>query len=324
MLHIGQAQHGLVEGGYAGDEVAFVLGYELGVALGGEAGHENAPSALGQHRVDADAETEAVEDGHGGQHLVPGTEHRVGGDDLLGEGVEVAVGEHDALGGAGGAAGVEDDCGIVVAALDLIVVEAALGQLHELLPADDRSVVGNLGDFVALCDHVAGLQGLRQLVLDAGEDDVYDAGVLADGLDLAVELVEGDDGDAVRLVEVELDLLLARERMHHAGNASDEVDGIEHVDRLGAVGHGDGHAVALADADGLQGAGALLYVLDHPGVGGGLAHEVERHVLGPAGCDGGDHVEHRALKVVQMHGHTLCVRVPRRLYGVVFRHIDWL
>ena len=206
----------------------------------------------------------------------------------------------------------------------LVVVEAAFGELHEVLPGDDRGIFGYLGDLVALCDHVAGLQGLRQLVLDAGEDDVDDAGVLADGLDLAVELVEGYDGDAVRLVEVELDLLLARERMHHAGNASYEVDGVEHVDGLGAVGHGDGHTVALADADGLQGAGALLYVLDHPGVGGGLAHEVKGHVLRVAGCDGGDHVEHRALKVVQMHGHTLCVGVPRRLYGVVFRHIDWL
>ena len=242
----------------------------------------------------------------------------------LGEGVEVAVGEHDALGGAGSAAGVEDDGGVIVAALYLVVVEAAFGQLHELLPADDRSVLWNLGDFVALGDHITGLQGLRQLVLDAGEDDIDDAGVLADGLDLAVELVEGYDGDAVRLIEIELYLLLARERMHHAGDTSDEVDGVEHVDRLGAVGHGDGHAVALADADGLQGAGALLYLLDHLSVGGRLAHEVEGHVLGIAGCDGGDHVEHRALKVVQMHGHTLCVGVPRRLYSVDFRHINRL
>ena len=59
LLHIGQAQHGLVESRHTGDEVAFVLGNELGVALGGEAGHEDAPSALGQHRVDADTEAEA-------------------------------------------------------------------------------------------------------------------------------------------------------------------------------------------------------------------------------------------------------------------------
>ena len=225
---------------------------------------------------------------------------------------------------AGSAAGVEDDGGVVVAALYLVVVEAALGQLHEFLPADDRSVLWNLGDLIALGNHVTGLQGLSQLVLDAGEDDVDDTGVLADGLDLAVELVEGYDGDAVGFVEVELYLLLARERMHHAGDASDEVDGVEHVDRLGTVGHGYRHAVTLADADGLQGAGTLLYLLDHPGVGGRLAHEVKGHVPGPAGCDGGDHVEHRALKVVQMHGHTLGVGVPRRLYGVVFRHIDRL
>ena len=246
------------------------------------------------------------------------------GDDLLGEGVEVAVGEHDALGGAGSAAGVEDDGGVIVVPLYLVVVEAASGELHEVLPADDRSVFRYLRYLIALSDHVTGLQWLCQLVLDAGEDDVDDACILADGLYLAVELVKGDDRDAVGLIEVELYFLLARERMHHAGDSSDEVDGVEHVDGLRTVGHGDGHAVTLADADGLQGAGALLYLLDHPGVGGRLAHEIEGHVLGPAGCDGGDHVEHRALKVVQMHRHPLGEGIPRRLYGVVFRHIDRL
>ena len=119
------------------------------------------------------------------------------------------VGEHYALGRAGGAAGVEDDGGVVVAALYLVVVEAALGELHEVLPRDDRGILGDLGYLVALGDHVAGFQRLGQLVLDAGEDDVDDAGVLAYRLDLAVELVQGDDGDTVGLVEIELDLLLA-------------------------------------------------------------------------------------------------------------------
>ena len=112
---------------------------------------------------------------------------------------------------------------------------AAFGELHEVLPGDDRGILGYLGDLVAFGDHVAGFQRLGQLVLDAGEDDVDDAGVLADSLDLAVELVQGDDGDTVGLVEIELDLLLARERMHHAGDTADEVDGVEHVDGLGAA-----------------------------------------------------------------------------------------
>ena len=92
-----------------------VLDDLLGVALGGEAGDEDAAAAVGQHGVDAHAQAEAVEQGHGRQHLVAGPEHGVGGDDLLTQRVEVAVGQHDALGGAGGAAGVQDDGGIVAA-----------------------------------------------------------------------------------------------------------------------------------------------------------------------------------------------------------------
>ena len=137
----------------------------------------------------ADAESEAVEDRHGGQHLVAGLEHRIGGYYLLGQRVEVAVGEHDAFGSAGGAAGVEDYGGVVVVPFYLIVVEAAFGELHEVFPADDRGVIGYLGDLVALGNHVTCLQRLGQLVLDTGEDDVDDAGVLAYRLYLAVVIL---------------------------------------------------------------------------------------------------------------------------------------
>lgn len=53
-----------------------------------------------EHRVNAHAETEAVEQRHRGEHLVAGAEHRVRGDYLLAERVEVEVGEQDALCGA--------------------------------------------------------------------------------------------------------------------------------------------------------------------------------------------------------------------------------
>ena len=112
-VHAGQAQQRLIERGHAGDEVAAVFHDLLGVALGGEARDQDAAAALGEHRVDAHAQAEAVEQRHGGEHLVAGAEHRVGGDDLLAQGVEVPVGQHDALGGAGGAAGIEDDGGVV-------------------------------------------------------------------------------------------------------------------------------------------------------------------------------------------------------------------
>ena len=319
-VHAGQAQQGLVEGGDAGDEVALVLGDELGVALGGEAGHQDAAPALGEHGVDAHAQAEAVEERHGGEHLVAGAEHGVGGDDLLAQGVEVAVGEDDALGGAGGAAGVEDDGGIVAGALDGIVPEAGAAHVHELPPADDGGVLGDLRDLAALGEHVAGLHRAAELILHAGDDDVHHLGVLADALKLVVELVQGDGGDALGLVEVELDLLLGGEGVDHVGDAAHEIHRVEEEDGLGAVGHGDGDPVAFPDADGPQGPGAVLDLVHQAGIGGGAAHEVKSDVAGILHGDPLHGLKHGAVKVIEVHGDAAHGAFPGR-FGSDLSHI---
>lgn len=63
-------------------------------------------------------------------------EQLVVGAELLRDGVEAVVGEHNALGRAGGAAGVDDDAG-VVGVIRLRSGALALAALDELLPADD-------------------------------------------------------------------------------------------------------------------------------------------------------------------------------------------
>ncbi len=84
IIHAGQAQQRLIQGGDTGNEIALILHDLLGIALGGEPGNENAPAAAGQHRVDAHAQAKAMEQRHSRQHPVSGAEHGVGGDDLLG------------------------------------------------------------------------------------------------------------------------------------------------------------------------------------------------------------------------------------------------
>ena len=210
-VHAGQPQQRLVQSGHTGDKVALVLHDLLGVALGGEPGDEDAPSALGQHGVDAHAQPEAVEQGHGGQHPVAGTEHGIGGDDLLSQRVEVAVGQHDALGGAGGAAGVQDHGGVVKAPLHPVaLVEAEPGHIHKLPPPDDRRVLGDLLYLPPLGEHIARPDGAAQGVLHGGDDDVDDLGVLPHVLELVVELIQRNGGGGLRGVQIELDLLLRR------------------------------------------------------------------------------------------------------------------
>ena len=260
-----------------------------------------------------------MEQGHGGQHPVAGAEHGIGGDDLLRQRVEVAVGQHDALGGAGGAAGIEDHRRIVIAPFHPeVLVEAEAGHVHKLPPADDRRVVGDLLDLAALGQHIAGADGAAQRVLHRGDDDVDDAGVLADMLKLVVELIQRDGGGGLGLVEIELDLLLRRQGVDHVGDAAHQIHGVEHVDGLGTVGHSDGDLVAGADAQGFQALGALLDLLHHLAVGGGAAHEIESDVVGIFLGNAGHRVKHAALEIVQMHRHVAYIVLPR---GLDFTHI---
>ena len=252
-----------------------------------------------------------MEERHRGEHLVAGTEHRVRRDDLLGEGVEVAVREDDALRRAGRAAGIEDHGRVARAALDAVVlIEAVARHVHELAPADDGRVLGDLLDLAPLGEHIARADGAGELVLDGGDDDVADLRVLADVLKLIIELVERDGRDGLGRVEIELDLLLGRERMDHVGDAADEVHRVEHEDRLRAVGHGDGDLVAGTDAQHLQALGAALNLLHHPPVRRGPAHERKGDVVRIGVCNVLDGLKHRPLKILQVHRHVAHIVLP--------------
>ena len=91
VVHARQAQQRFVKRGNAGNEVAVVFGYLLCIGLCGEARNKDASAALREHCVDAYAQTEAMEQRHCREHLVAHAEHGVCRDDLLAEGVEVAV-----------------------------------------------------------------------------------------------------------------------------------------------------------------------------------------------------------------------------------------
>ena len=194
-VHAGQAQQRLIQGGNARDEVAALLDQILGVALGGEPGNQNAPAALGQHGVDAHAQTEAVEDGHGGQHLVPGTEHGVGGDDLLPQRVKVLIGQDDALGGAGGAAGVENHRLILCFFLRLIPPVVRQATAQKLVPPQHRRVLGDTGLLAALSEHIAHPHRLGKGVRNGGQNDVVQCHILTDGFKFMVKLIQRHSED---------------------------------------------------------------------------------------------------------------------------------
>ena len=100
-----QPQQRLIQGGDAGDIVGLMLFQQLGIAFRRKLRHQNTGGTVDEYRVDADAQTKAVENGHDGQHLVPLYQAVARGTGLKPQRVKVQVAEKNALGGAGGTAG---------------------------------------------------------------------------------------------------------------------------------------------------------------------------------------------------------------------------
>ena len=191
---------------------------------------------------------EAVEYRHRGQHLVAYPVDRVCRDYLTGKSVEVEVGKHYALGDARGSSGVEDGRRVIRLSADLVLVATVSAKAHEVRPLEDRRFLRDLLYLAALCQHVADPYRSRQLVPDAGNDDILYLRIFTDGLYLVIELVERDHHHGIGHVEVVLYLFFRAERVHHVGDRSHQVDRIKHVDSLRAVRHGDGDPVVLAYA----------------------------------------------------------------------------
>ena len=147
-------------------------------------------------------------------------------------------------------------------------------ETHEVRPLEDRRVFWDLLYLAAFCQHVTHSDRSRQLIPDAGDDDVLDPGVLTDRFDLVIELVESHYHDRVRHVEIVLYLLFRAERMHHICDCSDQVDRIEHIDRLRAIRHRDRDPVILAYSKYPQRLGAQIDLIDHIFICDMFAHEI--------------------------------------------------
>ena len=261
-----------------------------------------------------------MEHGHDGEHLVAHREDGVGGDDLRAQGVEVEVGEQDALGHAGGAAAVEDDGGLFAHALHPGIAGELLSVGNELLPCNVIAVLGELWHLLALGQRVAQLHHRVQRVLDAGDDQRLErGGVLTDVGELAIELIQRQRGHRLGVVQVELDLALGGQRMDHVGDCAHHVHRIEHGHGLGRVGHGDGHAVVLLHAGSTQCPCAGVNLLHAPAVIGVAAHEVIGDDVGVFLRDVLHSLAHAALEVVQLCGNAIHEGHPRGLYVLRLR-----
>ena len=260
------------ERGDAGDDVGLFLDQGLGVGFDVELGNEDAGGTTDESSVDADAQTEAMENRHDREHFHPhDTSKAGGGDGLQTQGVKIQIAEHDALGGAGGATGIEDSTAVIVFAV-VCRKGGILAGLDHIIP-EGVATAGRF--FVRLAAGGQGVEQIQrqgQLVSNAGDENFGGAfQLILDGCHLFIELCQSQNGLALGEIQIKSDFFRSGERVDHIGNGADAVQGIEAVQSLGGVGHADGDLVALADAHMIKTLGGGINALHELGVGGFLA-----------------------------------------------------
>ena len=126
-----------------------------------------------------------------------------------------------------------------------------------------------------------------------------------------IELIEGDCGNTFRSVEIEFNFLLGGKGMDHVRDGADQVDRVEHINRLGTVGHCDRHSVTLTHTDGAQGLRTAVDLLDHALVSGGAAHKVKGDVIGVLIGYFFNSLIHGSFKIVEVRRHIAKMSDPR-------------
>ena len=233
-----------------------------------------------------------------------------GGDGLQAQSIEVHVGQENALGRAGRAAGIEDGCALLCPAEFSREGQIALSaDALEFRPPDVIALFRGLGVFAACRQRVADSKVRIQLVLDLGKQKLAVLVVKLghDGRDLGVELVKREDALGVREIEIEFDLARRGERMDHVGHRADAVQAVERVQGLRAVGHADGDSVTLFDAHGEERLRRFVDLLHELHEGRLFAHEFIGRELRIALRCGLDHLIDRLLRIGQMLRHIAVI-----------------
>ena len=265
----------LVVGGHAEHMLGLVLEHQTAQLGRVEVGDDDDREAQHQRQMDAAGVAVGNEGGHDIHELLAPVEQLIVGTELLRDGVEAVVGEHDALGRAGGAAGVDHDTGMV-GVVRLGSGALVLAVCDELLPADG---VGGVLVLVGGGQPIAHGHHRGQGVGRREDDDLFHVGALGGLTAALVHDVQADQKMGVHLLDVLVDAFDTVAGVYEVQGGADHVCCIEQGDDLG--GHDAHHRydVALLDADAPQGGGGLLDVDDEVSIGELPAVVIQRGVV---------------------------------------------
>ena len=295
-----------------GEYIWLLLSQDVRIGLDAELGHQNAGGTADKCGVDADTQTKAVENRHDGQHF-----HAVDafvarcGDGLQAQCIEIAVAQPDALGGAGGTAGIEN-CGAILRIAGIFRQRSTLACRDHIIPEG----VSRFGQrmLAALGVGINALQGKRQFLPDfCNQDSCSIFQFCGDGCNLSIKLVKGQNCPGFGEIQVKGDLLGCGQRVDHIGDRTDAVEGIKAVQRLGCIGHTDGDPVTLADSHGRKTPCGGFDALQESGIRSLLAHE---HIGSVFRIFQRCFTEHLIHGLLRIHQFCRCVSVksrPRRV-----------
>ena len=246
--------HLLVVGRNAEHVLGLVLPDQCAQLVGVQIGDDDDMQAHDQRHVHAAGIAVGNERGHDVHQFLAAAEQIALGDEFVGQRVKAVVGQHNALGRTGGAAGVHHHAG-VLRIVGLGIHALLLALCNKVLPVDH---VGLVAVLIGVGQLVADGQMQRQGVCGADDQHPLHAGALGGLVAALVGDVQADEQAGAHFLNVLVDALGTVARVHQIQRCTDHISSVEGVDHLGGHHADNSDDVALFHAESTEGGSGFL------------------------------------------------------------------
>ena len=182
MVHAPVLHHRFKKRRYTGNDVRLIFGQKLVKIPGVKLRLDDGCSAEILHRMDADAETETVENRHDGKHFIALHQRMAGFEALNGQGVKIHIRKLNSLRETACSAGIENDRRIVRAAFSEGFAFIRFSYFDKIAPANGKTALLEF-QFAAFGDVISHAQANRHGVRRRYGNDLFKAGFRKDMID---------------------------------------------------------------------------------------------------------------------------------------------
>ena len=234
--------------------LGLVLPDQCAQLVGVQIGDDDDVQAHDQRHMHAAGIAVGNERRHNVHQLLAAAEQVALGNEFVGQRVEAVVGQHNALGRTGGAAGVHHHAG-VLRVVGFGVHALILALCNKVLPVDH---VGLVAVLVGVGQLIADGQMQRQGVCGADNQHALHIGALFCLVAALIGHIQADQQAGIYFLDVLVDALNAVARVHQIQRCADHIDSVEGIDHLGGHHTDNGDDVALFHAESTEGGRGFL------------------------------------------------------------------